>query len=439
MKKRTWFTLLATGLLVLTVCVGPGLAAILNVPTTTYPTIQAAITVAVAGDIVSVGKGVYYGQVIIDKAITVKGVCAGNTIIDGQSATNLNGVGQVRITAAGDVCFSGFTIKRAGVDLNQISPNSNLPVRVSIYASSSTVDATYTISDNIIIGSNNPVDEEDYGFYSNGGKETLRFTENTITKTGSNAILLERHEGATVVSHNTFDRGVGDGSVDAYFNMNYGGTDITTLQKVSHNNINMGTNAPGKPFDSAHRGTGITFAAGFNANAGGFTNVLVDSNNLVNLRANRRGIGTWNDAAPPSGGNIAAVIQHNTVSGFGKDVTGSMGIDTIGYIEQTVILDNELRCLDTGIRLRVWNAQNASFLEISDNQIQAFLGIDLEEQASNNYIDHNNICASGLWTVMLQAVTSDNVVTKNYLKAGKKKGDATVSDPGAGNMVAGNN
>ena len=286
------------------------------------------------------------------------------------------------------------------------------------------------------------MDEEDYGFYSHGGKETLRFTENTITKTGANAILLERHEGATIVSHNTFDRGIGDGAVDAYFNMNYGGTDITTLQKVSHNTINMGTNAPGALFDSLHRGTGITFAAGFTGvpgEAGGFTNVLIDSNKIVNLRANRRGIGTWNNAEPPSKGNIAAVIQHNTVWGFGKDVAGSMGINTIGYISGSLILDNELKYLDAGIRLREWNSDNASFLEISDNQIQAILGIDLQNLASNNYIDHNNICASGPWAVLLQAGTSENVVTKNTLKAYKKWGNATVQNSGTDNTVAGNN
>ena len=139
-------------------------------------------------------------------------------------------------------------------------------------------------------------------------------------------------------------------------------------------------------------------------------------------------------------------IQHNTVWGFGKDVAGSMGIDTLGYISGALILDNELKYLDTGIRLRQysgnWNSGtpgNAESLEISDNQIQAILGTDLQNLASNNYIDHNNICASGPWAVLLQAGTSENIVTKNTLKAYKKWGNATVQNSGTDNTVAGNN
>jgi len=66
----------------------------------------------------------------------------------------------------------------------------------------------------------------------------------------------ERHVGPTDVSYNTFDRNHKDIDSDAFFCMNYGGTAITTLQKVSHNTIDMGV---GTTFTNATRGTAITF------------------------------------------------------------------------------------------------------------------------------------------------------------------------------------
>jgi hypothetical protein len=132
------------------------------------------------------------------------------------------------------------------------------------------------------------------------------FTNNKISQTGANAILLERHYGASDVSHNTFDRGVADGPNDAYFSMNYG-PDITTLQKVKDNKIDMGS---GTTFDSDHRGFAITFAGAFAGADGGFTNVEVDHNEILNLKPFRRGISFWNNGAG-AGGDITGVITDN--------------------------------------------------------------------------------------------------------------------------------
>jgi hypothetical protein len=113
--------------------------------------------------------GTYYeSQIIVDKSLRVLGSGADTTVIDGGNAA-LSTVGLIRITAnTGDVTFSDFSLTNAG-------PAGT--VRVGIYASSDTAGLTYTISNNKIYGTNAD-DPDDYGFYSNGGKEHLIFTNN---------------------------------------------------------------------------------------------------------------------------------------------------------------------------------------------------------------------------------------------------------------------
>ena len=266
------------------------------------------------------------------------------------------------------------------------------------------------------------------------------FEHNQITQTGANAILLEQHWGPTDVSHNTFDRGVGDGASDAYFNMNYGGKHITTLQKVSYNKIDMGANCSGCDFDYDHRGTGITFAAGFTGTKGGFTNVVISHNQISNLRANRRGIGTWNNATDPDEGDILATINYNRIIGeVGEDITGSKGIDTIGFISNTLISYNNVQNVDIGIQLREWNSDNAYGCHISHNRIDANLGVELQQYAEVSEITKNTILSDPPAAVSLLPDTLQNSITNNYLRAGLLiTGDSAVLDLGTWNVVSGN-
>jgi len=405
-------------------------AAQLKVPSQ-YATIQLAIDNANPGDKIKVAPGTYYEQVIIYKALTVEGSDGKKkvTIIDGSLTPLLAQPGQVRITANGDVKFSGFTVQNAGAASG---------VRFSIFAAGPAPGPmTYTISDNTIVGSGNDFDDQDYGFYTQNAYDTLVFTKNEISQTGSNPIVLELHYGASDVSHNTFDRGVSDGSVDAYFSMNYGGTDITTLQKVSHNKIDMGS---GTLFTSAQRGFAISFAgAAFNLGNGRFTQVQVDHNDIRNLKPNRRGVTFWNDASPTDGGDITGVIADNKISGAPGDVTGTIGVRLIGLIADAVIEHNDLKKLDTGIQLRDWDGGNATGADISNNDMDVVLGVEAQTGASANQVTNNKIDASDpLYTVTLATGTSGNAVTGNHLRAGTQTGDATVLDLGSGNTVSGN-
>ena len=240
-------------------------------------------------------------------------------------------------------------------------------VRVGIYAASPAAGVTYTIAHNTVLGSNNPADEEDYGFYTNGGLESLVFQYNIVTQTGSNAILIERHPGATDVSFNTWDRGVAGSSIDPYFNMNYGSAHVTTLQKVANNTIDMGT---GAAFDNANRGFAISFAGDFTANstAGGFTSVQIVDNTITNLKAYRRGIGLWNNA-PGDGaaGDISgAVISGNTLSGPAA-ATGSIGVRLLGLATNAVVSGNTIDKVDVVFRGQAWNGHIASGAVVEHN------------------------------------------------------------------------
>jgi hypothetical protein len=105
MKPKTFYTL------VLAISASAPLlahSAVLNVPLS-YPTIQAAIDVAISGDVVRVAAGTYYeNPVIQNKAISLIGEGAASTILDGSANGRVLTVTDV---TTGQVTIAGFTIQ----------------------------------------------------------------------------------------------------------------------------------------------------------------------------------------------------------------------------------------------------------------------------------------------------------------------------------------
>ncbi len=325
-----------------------------------YSTIQAAVNAASDGDTIVVAAGTYNeNQILITKALTVYGAGAGATIVDGQLVAPPT-VGLVRITAnTGNVIFSGFTVRNAG----KISGT-----RVGIYAQCALPGVTYTISNDTIYGINDPNDDQDYGVYAYQGNESLVFTNNSITQTGANPILIEQHLGPVEISYNTLDVGVW-GS-DAIFCMTYGGYNVTTLQRIRNNTINMGTG--GNPFDIDHRATGITFASSYNSAVlgnGTFTNIQITGNTIFNLASYRRGITLWNSATGDgTGGNIvSAQITGNTISG--TNASESYGIRLLGLVTNVSISGNNITNNAYGIDLNNANGALVTYNNIFSNFI----------------------------------------------------------------------
>jgi len=79
----------------------------INVPED-YPTIQAAINAATAGDTILVASGTYYENLVIAKSLTLRGAGSDVTIIDG------GGTGTGVKIAADSVNMSGFMIRNSG-------------------------------------------------------------------------------------------------------------------------------------------------------------------------------------------------------------------------------------------------------------------------------------------------------------------------------------
>jgi hypothetical protein len=334
-------------------------------------TINDAITNTLTGGTVNVLQGTYHeAQVDITKALNVVGAGADVTTIDGGSATSLTNPGLVSIRAnAADVTFSGFTLQNAG--------ETSGGVDTAIYAKDQTGGGTYTISNNVLLGSGAGTE---YGLYAYGDRGTLDFGSNVISGMNSNNILLERQFGASRVHDNTFAAGL-DGS-SAYFNFTYNGDNITTLQQVDHNVV------------TATTGSGIIFNSALVGNSGTFSNIQITDNTITDLGANRRGITLTNSATGTgAGGNITgATIQRNSITGV--DAAGSAGVRLFGQVTGAQITNNDIRNVESALLGQVGSgadpANVATGTTLTDNTFMSDTnGVNWEGtsalDASNNW------------------------------------------------------
>jgi hypothetical protein len=227
-------------------------------------------------------------------------------------------------------------VRRAGADGGG--------VRIAVLASSSG-SGPFTVSNNLIYGSNDDSEYDDYGFYSSNNKADVVFTRNTVTQTGANNIVFELHTGKTEISYNNLDAGCW--GTDPIFIMTYNGVNVTKEQRVAYNTFDMGT---GSGLDYSHRATGVSFAIypvpGPNAT---FSNMIITGNMFNNLMSHRRGIGFWNALTGPN--LVGATITYNTINGNLKP-TGSYGIDFYGLTVNATIANNKITGVETGICLR---------------------------------------------------------------------------------------
>lgn len=342
-----------------------------------YTTINAANTAAVDGDTIFVCPGTYPEiQINVTKALTFQGSGASTTIIDGGGGTGLTSAGTFHIrTSTGDVTVDGFTIQNPAAQ-----GASATGVRFGIEAKSSAA-VTYTFTNNIIKGTNNPTYTQDYGIYTDGPSalETFIFQHNTITQTGSNPILIERHVGPTDVSYNTFDRGISQNGASAYFNMSHSGTAVTSLQKVSNNVINV-ANDPG-PYTSSNASGAITFYGAFTGTTlGTFSNVEISGNVITGLENSRRGISLINNsAAPGTNGEISnAVITCNKITGDVTPQAGSQAIRLFGLISNPTITGNDISGVETAFTARTQNGHIASGIVLNDNSFTNVSGYAID-------------------------------------------------------------
>jgi hypothetical protein len=313
-----------------------------------YTKIQNAIDNASDGDTIIVYAGIYYeNQITVNKALRIQGAGLATTIIDGSDAI-LTSDGLVRIIANGDVTFQGFTIRNAGGPSGYGSGDNKENMGIVVYSSSPGV--TYTISSNKIIGTQNPNDDYDWGFYAiSGGNENIIFTHNVVTQTGCNNIVIEKTTGSTEISFNILDAGCW--GIDPIYYMTYDGVDITTLQKINNNTIDVGTGTnPGG--SSNNKVTAIGFSSAYLGctgvpDSGKYTHIIISGNIINNVKEWRRGIAidnfAWGNGA---GGEIFNTIIKNNIINSVSTTPTSFGIRLSGLVTNTSIEGNRITNCD---------------------------------------------------------------------------------------------
>jgi hypothetical protein len=401
MSKLKTIVLIAAIVLLVLIVQTEAMALTCNVPSTSYSTIQSAVDDGTCGTI-NVTAGTYNENIVISRALTLKGAGSASTFINGVGPGS--SIAVLYITAAGNVALRAFTITNPPV-------TEDGDLRFGILTNSPISGVTYTISNNRVIGTNNPDAFEDYGIYGqNGGKENLLITNNVVTQTGSNNIVVETHQGKTEISYNTLDAGCY--GADPIFVMTHSGKDVSNSQKVYHNSIDMGTGA-GVGIDPA---TGISFAAvasyygvtpaRFLANS-----IEIIDNSIFNLKEKRRGIGFWNDATVGSEGNIISpLVSDNSITGSsGDDVTGSMGIDTIGLVTSAIITGNTITGLDYSFKEKIWNDNVANGTQLNLNSFSNSATGVLTERSSGTLDAENNWWGDGSGPGSVGSGIGDNV------------------------------
>lgn len=310
-------------------------------PACAVATIQKGVDLVDTGGTVNVAAGNYVeAQILITKSVTVTGAGLATTTIDGNNVDSGSGLaGLVRIDPpsgdTGAVNFSGFTIT---------NPGSIGGTRAGMFVKSQDAAMVVTISNNKILG----VNTTDYGIWVYRSIGSVVFTNNQITNTGYNAVLVEQPFNATDFSNNTITAA---GASTSYFAMTYDGVDVTTLQKVANNIINSPANS------------GIIFNASpsFVGTNGRYTNVQITGNTITNLGSGRTGVGLLNDTSDVSG--ALGAIENPTVTGntiTGTSAGSSYGVQLRGLVTNANISNNNIRDLDRGFWGRAATAGHAA-------------------------------------------------------------------------------
>ena len=409
-----------------------------------YPTISAAISAASAGDTVRVDRGVYREQVVVDVPIRLEGAGRGHTIIDGENRTDLPSIGQVRLVAAGDIEFSGFSIINPG----QPGTPSN---SAGIYAESPTADVTYSIHHNQVTGTNDPSRDyfsgsADFGILSLGGREHLILSRNQVSETGSTGISIQNHTGPTTIAENFAAVSVG-GTDDAIWLSSGDGVHVSTRQRIYRNAIDAG--GDGAPLFAS----GTAVVAGWpNGVAGGFSDVRIERNLIFDVKPGHRGINIVNGAEDATAVELGVRVEDNVLLGTG----GYIAITLWGFMDGVRVENNYISGFTgegipapavSGIRLRgglhttpsgtfEYNGLGPINSYIADNVIvDSLRGVSVEGDASNNLIIGNRVDSLGFPAVELGADTTSNGVFFNYLRTPLEQGDDAVLDLGVDNVV----
>jgi parallel beta-helix repeat protein len=198
MRKRevAVYTLIFAQLLAsfMALMIVPVAAKTLIVPSTTYPTIQSALTAAKDNDIIQVSTGVYYENLDVTDAVQLIGADKDNTIIDGK------GVGNVVYVEYSNVKITGFTIRngnngiRVRSTYGAINITGNI-IRNNRYGASMLGDSGTETSNNVLLA-NSFINNSEVGVSIGFGLSNT-ISKNQISGSGY-GIKLDQTDSSTI-------------------------------------------------------------------------------------------------------------------------------------------------------------------------------------------------------------------------------------------------
>jgi hypothetical protein len=384
-----------------------------------FSTIEAAVSAALDGDVISVAAGTYTepdGQLLIDKAVTIQGAGATLTTFDGQSSTTLPSAGSVRITAAGDVTVRDLGVTGAG----GTSPST----KIAIMTKGSPNGQDYLFEDVDVQGSGSS-SGNDYGLDSDHSGANLTIRSSAIHGTDFNPVLVERPLGSVDIDDNTIAP-LASVSGSAIFLMSYSGDSVTAPVRVRNNSVSL---------------SGISVVGDFTngAGAGGFSDVQVTGNDVTALGGGSA-VGLTNNDADPGGAN--GTISNVLVSGnvlAGTGVANTRGVTVTGVVTGTQVQANSISGFDHGLRV-VDNGGGAPtgtvvrFNRIVDNTV----GLQVNGTASVNAENDWWGCNAGPANAACDAVVvgSGSVDTNPYLKLGVTAGSSALGTGASTTLTA---
>ncbi|HEX9922533.1 MAG TPA: hypothetical protein VGD99_07710 [Anaerolineae bacterium] len=157
-------------------------AATLTVCTTgcDHTTIQAAVSAAIPGDIISIMAGTYIENVVVDKDLTLQGVNKNNVIVDGNGSGSVFTVNpSVTVTIADMTLTNGAADRGGGVNNQGI----------------------LTLNNSVLI--NNNVVNHGGGVYNNGGIATINNSTIADNSSLNGGGLMNDNGGIMTVNNST--------------------------------------------------------------------------------------------------------------------------------------------------------------------------------------------------------------------------------------------